>query len=86
MTSLSLLLASVITELRFPCRFPAGSAVTVHLHLASLGSVSPCWPGTAPLEVCKHLDILVSLRNFKTLLNAIANLVTNLPPPSEASL
>lgn len=89
MTPLSLLLASVITELRFPCSFPAVNAVTVHLLLASLGSVSPCWPGSAPSEVCKvcdHMDSLVSLRNIKTLWNAIANLVTNLPPSSEAWL
>lgn len=55
MTSLSLLLASVIIKLRFPCTFPAVNAVTVHLLLASVGSVLPCWPGSAPGEVCKSV-------------------------------
>lgn len=38
------------------------------------------------VKVCEHVDSLVSLRNIKTLLNAIANLVTNLPPSSKAWL
>lgn len=37
------------------------------------------------VKVCEHLHSLVSLRNIKTLLNAMANLVTNLPPSPEAS-
>lgn len=86
MTSLSLLLASVITELRFPCSFPAVNAVTVHLLL--LAWVQYHLAGLAVLQVksrkvCEHLDSLVSLRNIKILLNAIPYLVTNLPPPSD---
>lgn len=43
----------MITELRFPCSFPAVNAhLNVHLLLASLGSVSA---GSAPREVCKSV-------------------------------